>query len=80
MVLVNSDGVPAATWGAAYETAGLSSYVYTPSTVPIAKDDWPTLGSLISAGTRLVNFLAQEADFSSVPFLIDEFSNVWETP
>ena len=80
MVLVNSDGIAPSVWGAAYASAGLSDYVYTPSSVPIARDDWPTLGTLITAGTRLVNFLAQEADFASVPFLIDEFSNVWETP
>lgn len=80
MVLVNSDGIEASVWGAAYTAAGLDDLVYTPASVPIAKGDWPTLGTLIAAGTRLVNFLAQEADFASVPFLIDEFANVWETP
>lgn len=80
LLLVNTDGLAPTVWAAAYEAAGMSSYVYTPSSVPIAKGDWPTLQSLISAGTRVVSFLAQEADFSSVPYLIDEFTNVWETP
>lgn len=80
LVLVNTDGIAASVWGAAYTAAGLGDYVYTPSAVPIDRDDWPTLQTLISAGTRLVSFLAQEADFSSVPYLIDEFANVWETP
>lgn len=35
---------------------------------------------MISAGTRVVAFLAQNADVESVPYLIDEFTHVWETP
>lgn len=58
----------------------MDTYAYTPSSVPIAKADWPTLQTLIDAGTRVVNFLAQNADVSTAPYLIDEFTNVWETP
>lgn len=35
---------------------------------------------MIDGGTRLVSFLAQGADVSSVAWLVDEFTNVWETP
>ncbi|KAM0747439.1 PLC-like phosphodiesterase [Meredithblackwellia eburnea MCA 4105] len=80
LLIVNTDGILPAVWAADYVTAGIDSYAYTPTSVPIAYDDWPTLSTLISSGKRLVSFLAQNADFSSAPYLIDEFTNIWETP
>ncbi|GAA5970538.1 hypothetical protein JCM11641_007345 [Rhodosporidiobolus odoratus] len=80
ILAVNTDGVAPSVWAQSYTDAGLSNYVYTPSSVPIAYDAWPTLSELISAGTRVVSFLAQNADVSSVPYLLDEFTHVWETP
>ncbi|ORY91589.1 PLC-like phosphodiesterase [Leucosporidium creatinivorum] len=80
ILIVNSDGIDPATIAASYASAGMDTYAYTPSSVPIAKGDWPTLQTLIDAGTRVVNFLAQNADVSTAPYLIDEFTNVWETP
>ncbi|GAA6004902.1 hypothetical protein JCM11491_002273 [Sporobolomyces phaffii] len=80
LLLVNSDGIAPSVWAQSYTDSGLSSYVYTPPSVPVAYDSWPTLQSLISANTRVVSFLAQQADVSSVPYLLDEFTNVWETP
>ncbi|KAI5477347.1 phospholipase C [Pseudohyphozyma bogoriensis] len=80
LLLVNTDGIAPSVWAESYAAAGLVNQSYTPSTVPIAYADWPTLQTLISAGTRLVSFLAQNADVSSVPYLLDEFTNIWETP
>lgn len=79
LLLVNSDGIAASVWAQSYTDSGLSKYVYTPANVPIAYNDWPTYRELINAGTRVVSFLAQNADVASAPFLIDEFTNVWET-
>ncbi|SCV71075.1 BQ2448_3837 [Microbotryum intermedium] len=80
LVLVNSDAIPPSTWAASYSASGMDDYSYTPSSVPIAYEDWPTYNSLISSGKRAISFLAQNADFEAVPYLIDEFTNVWETP
>ncbi|GAA5869989.1 hypothetical protein JCM8547_001434 [Rhodosporidiobolus lusitaniae] len=80
ILMVNSDGIAPSVWAQSYNDSGLSQYVYTPSSVPIAYDDWPTYGDLIGDGTRVVSFLAQNADISEVPYLLDEFTNVWETP
>ena len=42
---------------------------------------WPTLGQLIDSGKRVVVFLDNGADDDrSVPYLLPQFSNVWETP
>lgn len=79
-MLVNSEGIAPAVWAQSYSDSGLSEYVYTPANVPIAYNEWPTLQEMINAGTRVVSFLAQNADVSSVPYLIDEFTNIWETP
>lgn len=80
LLLVNSDAVAASVWAQSYTDSGLSKYVYTPSNVPIAYGAWPTYRELINAGSRVVSFLAQGADVQTAPFLIDEFTNVWETP
>ncbi|KAL8290107.1 hypothetical protein RQP46_003046 [Phenoliferia psychrophenolica] len=80
LLLVNSDAIAATVWQASYVAAGIDTYAYTPTSVPIAYDAWPTLQTLITSGKRLVSFLAQNADISSAPYLIDEFTNIWETP
>ncbi|GAA6063501.1 hypothetical protein JCM10212_004763, partial [Sporobolomyces blumeae] len=80
LLLVNSDGISPSVWAQSYTDSGLASYVYTPTSVPVAYDQWPTLQEMISANTRVVSFLAQNADVSTVPYLLDEFTNVWETP
>ncbi|KAK4706071.1 hypothetical protein P7C70_g118, partial [Phenoliferia sp. Uapishka_3] len=80
LLLVNTDGILPAVWQAAYVSAGIDTYAYTPTSVPIAYSDWPTLQTMITSGKRLVSFLAQNADVSSAPYLLDEFTNIWETP
>ncbi|BGP15184.1 hypothetical protein JCM10213_008675 [Rhodosporidiobolus nylandii] len=80
ILMVNSDGIAPSVWAQSYKDSGLDQLVYTPPSVPIAYDAWPTYGELIGNGTRVVNFLAQYADISEVPYLIDEFTNIWETP
>ena len=36
------------------------------------------MGSLIDSGKRVLAFMDNQADFSQVPYLIDEFSNMFE--
>ncbi|PWN46890.1 hypothetical protein IE53DRAFT_350083 [Violaceomyces palustris] len=78
LLFVNSDGLPATTWAQAFESTGLSKKVYSPPSGTLAKSSWPTLGQLIDAGTTVVAFLASEADTSTVPYLLPEFTNMWE--
>jgi len=37
------------------------------------------LGSMIDSGKRLVTFLDNQANLSTVPYLLDEFTNIWES-
>lgn len=80
LLIVNSDSLPASQFDSAFQSTGLSSSMYSPALATIPKTDWPTLGTLIDAKTPVVGFLTLEADHLSVPYLLDEFQNIWETP
>lgn len=60
--------------------SGLLKYAYTPPTVPMPLASWPTLGEMIISGKRVVIMLDYEADQTAIPWLLDEFGQMWETP
>jgi len=62
------------------EDTGLVQYAYQPPKIPMGINDWPTLESMILSGKRVVMFLDYEARQETVPWLLDEFSQIWETP
>lgn len=57
---------------------GLTQLTYTPrpADVPLKRDDWPTLGSMIASGRRLVVFLDAGADPTQVASILPEFAMV----
>ncbi|WWD20188.1 hypothetical protein CI109_104664 [Kwoniella shandongensis] len=77
-IIVNIDNLPITSFSSAFSTAGLESKMYSPPSSPVELSAWPSLGTLIDAGTPVVAFIDNQADASSVPYLIDEFSNIWE--
>jgi hypothetical protein len=79
LLLVNSDDKSAATYGSVFLSSGISTYGYTPksTTGPIA--NWPTLQTLITANTRLITFIASIDYDSNYPYLLPEFTYVFET-
>ncbi|CDO75487.1 hypothetical protein BN946_scf184935.g23 [Trametes cinnabarina] len=79
LLIVNSDNVAPTEYDSVFKTVGLDTLAYAPESASLAASAWPTLGSLIDSGKRLVVFLTTKADFNSVPYLIDEFTNIWET-
>lgn len=78
ILLVNSDGADTANFGQAFEGSGISTYGYTPKS-STATGDWPTLQTMITAGTRLVTFIAPLTPSATYPYLLDEFTYVFET-
>ncbi|KAI0383186.1 PLC-like phosphodiesterase [Hypomontagnella monticulosa] len=62
------------------EQTGILRYVYTPPVVPMALDDWPTLSEMVLKGQRVVMFMDYMANQTEYPWLLDEFSQLWETP
>jgi len=79
LLIVNSDTIAPSSFDSVFQSAGLTNLSYVPPAASQPVSAWPTLGSMIGAGTRLVTFLDTGASFASVPYIIDEFSNVWES-
>ncbi|KHN99415.1 PLC-like phosphodiesterase, TIM beta/alpha-barrel domain protein [Metarhizium album ARSEF 1941] len=62
------------------ERSGITKYVYSAPYLPMALNDWPTLEDMIIRGKRVVMFLDYQANQTKYPWLLDEFSQMWETP
>lgn len=62
------------------EKSGLKSLAYQPRKVPMGLQDWPTLSEMILPQKRAVFFLDYKADQAKHPWLMDQFSQLWETP
>jgi hypothetical protein len=60
--------------------SGLINYVYTPPTSPMPLASWPTLAEMIFRNERAVVMLDYNANQTAIPWLLDEFSQMWETP
>ncbi|KAK7680522.1 hypothetical protein QCA50_016303 [Cerrena zonata] len=79
LLIVNSDNLAPSLYDTVFKAAGVDTMSYAPDSASLPATGWPTLGSLIDSGKRLVTFLSTTADFTAVPYLIDEFTNIWET-
>jgi len=79
LLIVNIDNLPSTSYDPIFRSAGLDTLSFAPTSSPIAAANWPTLGSMIDSGKRLVTFLDNGADLTAVPYLLDEFTNIWET-
>lgn len=62
------------------EKSGITRYTYEAPYLPMSLNDWPTLEDMIVRGKRVVMFLDYEARQEEYPWLLDEFSQMWETP
>lgn len=80
ILIGNTDFVGVGNYTAPIENSGLSTYAYTPPLIPMGYNDWPTLASMILTGKRAVIFMDYEANQDEVPYILDEFSQMWETP
>ncbi|KAF8807790.1 PLC-like phosphodiesterase [Phlegmacium glaucopus] len=79
LLIVNIDDLSPTRYDPIFRSVGLDTLSFAPTSSPIAAANWPTLGSMIDSGKRLVTFLDNAADLTSVPYLLDEFTNIWET-
>jgi len=82
LLFTNPEGLsPAAVWKPIFDAAGITNFTYIPPSLPVKRSDWPTLGSMIDSGKRVVVFLDSEADGPDpANFILPEFSMIWETP
>jgi len=80
ILLVNSDDAAASDLGPSFKDSGISEYAYAPPSSSAAPTSWPTLQNLIANNTRLVTFVASITPDSAYPYLMDEFTFVFESP
>jgi hypothetical protein len=80
IILENGDFQPVTSYVPFIESTGITKYTYIPPKIPMSLSDWPTLETMILQGKRVVLFMDYNADQSTVPWILDEFSQLWETP
>ncbi|PWN32761.1 PLC-like phosphodiesterase [Meira miltonrushii] len=81
ILVTNPDSVNVTRWQKGFEYAGFNSTnVFSPSSQHTSRNDWPTLGQLIDSGKRTIAIMDYGANFTQLPWLIEEFSNIWENP
>jgi hypothetical protein len=71
LLIVNSDNLAPTNYDTVFKSVGLDTVSYSPSSASLLASGWPTLGSLIDSGKRLITFMDADADFTSVPYIID---------
>ena len=80
LLIGNADFIGVGNYTAPLEASGLSRYAYVPSQIPMTISSWPTLSNMILMGKRVVIFMDYGANQTEVPHILDEFSQMWETP
>lgn len=80
MLIGNSDLAFVEEFRIPIENSGIVDYLYTPMYIPQHKDQWPTLGEMILSNNRVVMFMDYYANQDSVPYIMEEFTHMWETP
>ncbi|KAL8674832.1 MAG: hypothetical protein Q9168_000813 [Polycauliona sp. 1 TL-2023] len=80
ILLVNPDLATATDLDGEFKAAAIRPYAYTPSSTSAASIKWPTLDELITSGKRLVTFVADIAPSMTAPYLLDEFTYIFENP
>lgn len=80
ILIGNGDYKPVEQFVPFLQQTGLVKFAYTPPKIPMGIDDWPTLSQFILTGKRVLFFMDYQANQTSVPWIMDEFSQMWETP
>ena len=80
VLIVNSDLTTVENFVPAIQNSGIAEYLYTPKYIPQHKDQWPTLSEMILNNDRAVVFMDYNANQTAVPYILDEFTHMWETP
>lgn len=80
LLIGNYNQDPVSVYTPPVTNSGLERYLYIPPKTPMARDDWPTTAELILTGKRVIYFMDYMANPAEVPYILDEFSQMWETP
>ena len=80
LLIGNSDFRPVTDYVAPLESSGLRAFAYEPDVIPMSINDWPPLDQMFPIGQQVVIFMDYNANQTAVPWILDEFSQIWETP
>ncbi len=80
ILMVNSDYIDPGNYSTPIINSGLRDYLYIPPEVPMSLDAWPTLSEMILTNKRVVFMLDYQANQTAIPWILDEFAQMWETP
>lgn len=80
ILMGNADRVDVEKYVEPLEKSGLKPYLYTAPKKSMRRNDWPTLGEMIADDKRVVFMLDYGANEKKVPYILDEFNHMWETP
>jgi len=78
IIIANPGNVSAKVWKPIMESTGLAEMAYVPPQTPMMRQEWPTLRQMLDSGKRLVFFIDKGADEGVVPYILPEFTMVWE--
>ncbi|KAI5276976.1 PLC-like phosphodiesterase [Aureobasidium subglaciale] len=80
ILIVNSDFIEPGNYSEVVQQSNLADYLYEPPYIPMRLDQWPTLSEMILSQKRVVVFMDYNADQTKYPYILDEFTHMWETP
>ncbi|PPQ64034.1 hypothetical protein CVT24_008847 [Panaeolus cyanescens] len=82
LVFVNPEEISVKdVWKPIFEKTGIADMAYIPPQPVMSRNDWPTLGEMISSGKRVVIFLDKGAESRTEPeadFILPQFQMMWE--
>jgi len=68
-------------WAPIFQKTGIADMAFVPAQTSMTRDDWPTLGEMISSGKRVVIFLDHGAEARSdlaSAYILPQFQMMWE--
>jgi hypothetical protein len=80
ILIGNADYVSVNNFVSPIQASGIDQFVFTPPKSPMGLEDWPTLSNMILSGQRVVFIMDYQANQTAIPWILDEFSQAWETP
>lgn len=80
ILIGNGDFVDIEDYRAPLEESGIADLAYIPKNRTLQYYEWPTLSEMILSGKRIVVFIDYKADQTILPYVLDEFMYMWETP
>jgi hypothetical protein len=78
IIIANPENVQADVWQPIFESTGLADIAYIPPQTPMTREDWPTLKEMLDSTKRVVVFMDKGAEDGTVPYLLPQFTMMWE--